>query len=358
MSYNYLVETALSNSAAYAAVQQTLNWMDRDLPWRMEYLGGLFQGSDFLVTGLWEKVDTSVKMEELLNCYFTYAPNKGYPLYIELPIRGYSSLTNTAVKEIFKGLEGKVDTLDIICDHLSPDDEEKFLNNVKRLYYDCHLEKLLDSNFAQEHMKHIGGDVNASLPEELASVLKTKKEKFTAKASVLGKKPEIDYIQERWEGNQAIFGKYHSTVCPVNPIFPYYTTGIPGIETVICDYAFDGCEDLKSIAIPDGITYFGKGVFRGCTSLENIGLNSDLKELPSNTFENCTALQKIVLPEGIERIGENAFKGCTNLKTLTLPASITAVDELGCGMDTVIICDEGTYIHRTSVEKGWTVQLR
>ena len=43
---------------------------------------------------------------------------------------------------------------------------------------------------------------------------------------------------------------------------------INGVKVaVISDYAFEGCESLKSVVIPEGVTSIGWGAFEGCDSL-------------------------------------------------------------------------------------------
>ena len=42
---------------------------------------------------------------------------------------------------------------------------------------------------------------------------------------------------------------------------------IPEGATEIGDYAFIGCESLRSVVIPDGVTEIGKDVFEGCNNL-------------------------------------------------------------------------------------------
>ena len=58
------------------------------------------------------------------------------------------------------------------------------------------------------------------------------------------------------------------------------------------DYAFYGCEDLKSI---------------DCSNVTSIG---------NSTFENCKNLQNVILWDKVETIGENAFKGCSENLTI------------------------------------------
>lgn len=101
---------------------------------------------------------------------------------------------------------------------------------------------------------------------------------------------------------------------------------------------------LKSIVIPDTVTYLASSAFAGCSSLESVQLSTSLEILYDNTFEgcvkldnvvvpegvtdirtevflNCTGLHDISLPEGLLRIGNNAFKGCTELRSIDLPES-------------------------------------
>lgn len=56
--------------------------------------------------------------------------------------------------------------------------------------------------------------------------------------------------------------------------------------TSIPDYAFYGCEDLKSV---------------DCGNLTSIGISA---------FENCKNLESVILWDNVESVGENSFKGC------------------------------------------------
>lgn len=66
---------------------------------------------------------------------------------------------------------------------------------------------------------------------------------------------------------------------------------------------YTGCDNLKSIVIPSGVT-IGYHAFYSCESLENVTISS-----------------------GVEIIGEGAFLGCTALETVTIPASITRIEQ-------------------------------
>ena len=66
--------------------------------------------------------------------------------------------------------------------------------------------------------------------------------------------------------------------------------------------AFQNNSTLKSVTIPEGVTWIQGGAFEGCANLE-----------------------KIVLPETLVEIGPDAFRGCPKLTDVTLPASVTQV---------------------------------
>lgn len=97
--------------------------------------------------------------------------------------------------------------------------------------------------------------------------------------------------------------------------------------TSIGDYAFQGCSNLKSINLPEGITEIGQSAFYNCTSLESVTLPSTLKTIGSRAFELCTSLDGVNLPAGLETIGSFAFNQCTRLTSITIPASVNVVGQ-------------------------------
>lgn len=63
--------------------------------------------------------------------------------------------------------------------------------------------------------------------------------------------------------------------------------------TSIGDYAFEVCNDLKSITIPEGVTTLGRSVFLSCSRLESVNLPSTLIGIGISAFETCRSLRKI-----------------------------------------------------------------
>lgn len=89
---------------------------------------------------------------------------------------------------------------------------------------------------------------------------------------------------------------------------------------------FSGCENLKTVTIPEGwirIPNAGiAGMFQECTALTTISLPSTLKEIGEKTFYGCSALATIALPASITTIQYQAFAGCTALTTVTIPETV------------------------------------
>ena len=54
-------------------------------------------------------------------------------------------------------------------------------------------------------------------------------------------------------------------------------------------------------------------------------LPEHLEELPACAFMGCTALKTVDLPDGITWIGMMAFQGCTNLEYVELPPKLTYI---------------------------------
>ena len=64
----------------------------------------------------------------------------------------------------------------------------------------------------------------------------------------------------------------------------------------IADFAFDGCEGLESIEIPDGIYRIGDSSFCGCSELKEVELPESLQVLGGlwkPDFHQCRSQQQV-----------------------------------------------------------------
>ena len=108
---------------------------------------------------------------------------------------------------------------------------------------------------------------------------------------------------------------------------------IPDSVTTIGALAFQRCDNLKRVELDSQVTGIGRYAFRGCASLTGIVLPDSLTEVEESVFKNCTSLQKVVFPDNLTQIGKEAFANCTSLTELVFPGSLTYVYEsafMGC----------------------------
>ena len=91
--------------------------------------------------------------------------------------------------------------------------------------------------------------------------------------------------------------------------------------TVIGDYAFDGCTNIKDIKLPETLGSIGYYAFGSCTGLESIKIPSKVKTIGMYAFEYCSSLKEINLPEEIEDIGSEFIKG-TKIEKIQIPKSL------------------------------------
>ncbi len=93
---------------------------------------------------------------------------------------------------------------------------------------------------------------------------------------------------------------------------------IPNSVTSIGSFAFSGCTGLTSITIPDSVTSIGGSAFSGCTGLTSITIPDSVTSIDWGAFANCTGLTSITIPDSVTSIVGSAFSGCTGLIQLTV----------------------------------------
>lgn len=95
--------------------------------------------------------------------------------------------------------------------------------------------------------------------------------------------------------------------------------------TQIKALAFAWNDKVKSIQIPETVTFIGEGAFQDCVNLERVNLPSKIKIINSYTFNGCKKMKEITIPAGVYYIGEEAFADCTSCKRIIIPASVTKI---------------------------------
>lgn len=88
---------------------------------------------------------------------------------------------------------------------------------------------------------------------------------------------------------------------------------------------FEYCINLKKVTFEKGsaLTNIGCAAFDGCEALKSIEIPQGVLEIGASAFSNCSSLEQVTLPEGLQTIQESAFARATGIKVLSIPASVS-----------------------------------
>ena len=99
--------------------------------------------------------------------------------------------------------------------------------------------------------------------------------------------------------------------------------------------AFNGCPNLATVELGDGVTSIGKNAFLRCTALTSITIGDRVTSIGDSAFNGCTALEAANIGSGA--IGANAFQDCSRLANVTLGDGVTSI-----GTNAFLRCTELT----------------
>lgn len=91
------------------------------------------------------------------------------------------------------------------------------------------------------------------------------------------------------------------------------------------EYAFYGCSNITTFAIPSTFTSIPAGLYGG-TSVTSVEIPASVTSIGEKAFENCSLLESLTLGASLETIGASAFSGCTKLSELTIPNSVSTIE--------------------------------
>ena len=137
---------------------------------------------------------------------------------------------------------------------------------------------------------------------------------------------------------------------------------IDGFKVTVIGYgAFDGCETLTSVTIPDGVTTIDWWVFGFCRSLKSVTIPKSVTEIGGSAFDVCDSLEEIdvdpentafkttdgilytkdgselikcpakttltsvTIPDGVTTIASCAFEDCASLTSASIPEGVTEI---------------------------------
>lgn len=130
--------------------------------------------------------------------------------------------------------------------------------------------------------------------------------------------------------------------------------------TSIGDSAFEYCEGLTSVEIPNSVTSIGERAFANCGGLTSIEIPNSVTSIGRKAFQSCYDLTRIVVEEGnsvydsrencnaiietetnklisgcknsfipntVTSIGDSAFSRCEGLRSIEIPNSVTSIGD-------------------------------
>lgn len=87
---------------------------------------------------------------------------------------------------------------------------------------------------------------------------------------------------------------------------------IPNTVKAILNRAFEGCENLKDLIMPDSVVYLGTHCFIRC-GFENVDCSENLDVIPRDCFSYCKYLRSFNGGSNIRLIESYAFSHCESL---------------------------------------------
>ena len=114
--------------------------------------------------------------------------------------------------------------------------------------------------------------------------------------------------------------------------------------------AFDGCNSLVKVTIPDTVKVIESEAFKNCVNLEDVDIPGSVKVIESGAFENCLKLIDVTLNSGTEKIEENAFKNCDYIAYLNLCDTLSCIEPgafYGCSRIAYITIPESNKTYHT-----------
>ncbi len=95
----------------------------------------------------------------------------------------------------------------------------------------------------------------------------------------------------------------------------------------INDYAFAGCNILKSATISKNVKKIGTGSFSYCRDLRLVSLSENIEEIGDSAFAGCISLETVNLPENLSSISSHLFYECKNLTSASIPTTVKTIGD-------------------------------
>lgn len=119
--------------------------------------------------------------------------------------------------------------------------------------------------------------------------------------------------------------------------------------TRIGDDAFNHCEGLIALVLPQTIESMGKNAVLYCRSLATINLPDAITSMGDSCLRNSDRIRSVRMPDGMDEVPPYFLSGCSRVRSLHLPQHLKTIrrDGLaGTGLDSITFPDGMKSIER------------
>lgn len=142
----------------------------------------------------------------------------------------------------------------------------------------------------------------------------------------------LDDYKARWSGMTNIQAE------PIERNGIYYSLNMNNLNASVIQHpdGAGGYNPLVDIVVPESIEAYGqtfsvdtigKDAFYGCDEIRTISLPNSVVCIEEYAFYSCSILNTINIPENVTSIGQRAFWDCKTLSTIIIPAKVTTLGD-------------------------------
>lgn len=146
--------------------------------------------------------------------------------------------------------------------------------------------------------------------------------------SANGDKATVTYMQYIIVNNQNVYNRDRKYTGHVTIPATVTYNGVTYTVTAIGEHAFQSCNTLESVTIPNTVTTIDSNAFYYCTGLISVSFSQSVSVIKSNAFYNCTSLRFItcqsIIPPTVD--WSNSFFN-VKLFQITLYVPLDALEE-------------------------------
>ena len=169
-------------------------------------------------------------------------------------------------------------------------------------------------------------DQNGIKPENMAEQIEQACENEYDNGWAEGYKTGYDYAWDEWyddgfdDGYQVGYNEQNNYMKSIvdRTVTEVTAESLDGM-TEVGGYSFYGCNNLKSVELPEGITSIKGAAFQNCTALESVTLPKTLAYITASAFNGCSALTDLTIPENVKDAAGYSLRigATTNKATIT-----------------------------------------